>query len=166
MAHATESKFFLQQRFNSLNSTVNSKEQWVLDIRPLNEMTDVRERIETDLNEGIIKHARAKRMQHLEKHIVTACYTQADFTFEQAQMCEKYHMKNDYKLSMINNFVADHMVKHLKTWNNCSAGAVFDGQKDNVDKDRMFVECHHRWVKNLKEEVAFELDSKARQLLL
>ena len=63
MAQATESQYFINQRLNSLNSTLNSKEPWKLDIKSSRETTATVERIGSDLDEGILKHATAKRIQ-------------------------------------------------------------------------------------------------------
>ena len=84
MAHATESKAFAQQRLSSLNATLNSKEQWKMDIKQAREFQNAVDRAEADINEGIIKHAQAKRMQQLQAHIADVCYTKTDFDFMQA----------------------------------------------------------------------------------
>ena len=84
MAHASESQYFINQRLNSLNSTLNNKEAWKLDIKYAREVEATMERVGSDLEEGILKHAVAKRMQHLESTVADVCYTGNDFNFQQA----------------------------------------------------------------------------------
>ena len=61
MAHATESKYFLQQKLQSLNPTQNSKEKWQMDIKYSIEMRKATQRVAYDLNEGILANLQAKR---------------------------------------------------------------------------------------------------------
>ena len=79
-------------------------------------------------------------------------------------MCEEYHYHKDYKLKLIAGFYRDHMVKHIKNYSACYNSDAFHALPTNADKDRAFLDCHNRWTRNLKEEVALELDIKARQL--
>ena len=158
MAHATESKAFVQARMNSLNATLNSKEAWKMDIKYAREFQHAVDRAAADLNEGVIKHAKAKRMQQLEAHAADVCYTKTDFDFMQAQQCEKFHYDNDYKLNLASRFFRDHMVRHLKEYDACMTGSSFESLPTNADKDRAFLDCHHRWVRNLKQEVTPDLE--------
>ena len=56
------------------------------------------------------------------------------------------------------------MTKHLLAYEKCHSGAAFEALPTNVDKDREFLACHNKWVSNLKTNVAFDLEVKARQL--
>ena len=49
MAEATESKFFLDNKLKSLNSTVNSQERWKVDVKYFMQANDAVERLQTDL---------------------------------------------------------------------------------------------------------------------
>ena len=65
---------------------------------------------------------------------------------------------------MLGSFVRDHMVSHIKAHEKCYSGAAFEALATNEDKDRAFEACHSKWISNLKNEVAFDLEVKARQL--
>ena len=119
-------------------------------------------RVSYELNEGILSHLQAKRMHHLEKHAVEACFAKNDFTFQQAERCQKFLIDQDYKLNLIKSFTADHLVRHINAHESCYTNDVFASLKKNEDKDRVFVECHNHWIKNLNENVSQELEVKAR----
>ena len=63
MAEATESKFFLDNKLKSLNSTVNSQERWKIDIKYIMQANDAVERLQTDLEEGILLKLKLQREQ-------------------------------------------------------------------------------------------------------
>ena len=65
---------------------------------------------------------------------------------------------------MINSFVSDHMVKQLLSYEQCYTSASFLALPTNEEKDRAFLTCHNNWISNLKSNVAFELEVKAREL--
>ena len=57
------------------------------------------------LNEGILVHARENRMKQLERTVANTCYSpKNDFSFLEAQKCEEFHYKNDFKLNAIGSF--------------------------------------------------------------
>ena len=56
------------------------------------------------------------------------------------------------------------MTKHYRAYEKCYSGAAFESLSTMEDKDRAFLACHDKWLRNLKNDVAFELDVKARQL--
>ena len=56
------------------------------------------------------------------------------------------------------------MTKHLQSYEKCYSGEAFDSLPSNADKDREFLSCHKKWISSLKNDVAFELDMKARSL--
>ena len=78
--------------------------------------------------------------------------------------CQEFYEDNDFKLNLLKGFVRDHMSKHLAAYERCYTGDAFDSLPSNADKDREFLACHKKWISNLKTEVAFELDMKARTL--
>ena len=163
MAEATESKYFVQNKQQSLNSTVNSQEDWQLDIKYYLQAQDALDRLQTDLQEGVLQKMTLLRQQQMEKTIASKCYKNNDYTFLQAQKCEEFHYKNDYKLNMIRTFVPDFMTKHLKDYEQCWTGPEFTALATNEEKDRMFLQCHKKWIRNLKENVSVGLEAKAYQ---
>ena len=38
----------------------------------------------------------------------------------EAEVCEEFHLKNDYKLNNINKFWDDHISKHIIQYNECT----------------------------------------------
>lgn len=72
----------------------------------------------------------------------------------QAQKCEEFHYKNDYKLNLLNSFFNDHVVKHLQEYETCWKNEEFEKFKSNEAKDRAFLQCHKDWIKNLHNNVA------------
>ena len=48
-AEATESKFFLEQKVKSLNSTLNNQEQWKVDVKYFMQADEAVERLQADL---------------------------------------------------------------------------------------------------------------------
>ena len=48
-AEATESKFFMANKLKSLNSTLNSQEQWKVDVKYFMQASEAVERVQTDL---------------------------------------------------------------------------------------------------------------------
>ena len=103
------------------------------------------------------------REQQMEKTVAAKCYKSNDFTFLQAQKCEEFYYKNDFKLNMIKTFVPDFMTKHIKDYEQCWSTPEFQALQTNEEKDRMFLTCHNKWIRNLKENVSVELEAKAYQ---
>ena len=58
-----------------------------MDIKYSIQMKNAVQRVAYDLNDGILAHLQAKRMQQLEKHAVDTCYVKNDYTFQQAERC-------------------------------------------------------------------------------
>ena len=79
-------------------------------------MKNALDRVSFDLNEGILAHLKAKRMQHLEKHAIETCFVKNDYTFQQAERCQKFLIEQDFKLNLINKFTADHLVRHVNAY--------------------------------------------------
>lgn len=162
-AEATESKFFLENKSKSLNATLSSQENWQLDVKYYLQANDAIARVQNDIQEGALRKCELVRMQQLEKIVAQKCYKGNDFTFMQAQKCEQFHYKNDFKLNLIKSFVADHMDKHLQAYQSCWQNPSFEALPTNEDKDRAFLACHKQWTRNLKENVQPELELKALQ---
>jgi hypothetical protein len=79
--HAQESQAFLASKLNSLNATLNGQEPWKMDLKKETEYANAVERARYEIEDGIIKHLKAKRMQYLEAHVANVCYQGNDFTF-------------------------------------------------------------------------------------
>ena len=112
-AQATESKFFLENKSKSLNATLSSQEQWQLDVKYFMQANDAIARVQKDIQEGVLSKCELSRQQQLEKIVAQKCYKGNDFSYLQAQKCEQFYYKNDFKLNLIKSFVADHIDKHL-----------------------------------------------------
>ena len=81
MAEATESKYFLELKKNSLNATVNSQEEWQLDVKYYLQAQEAIKRLQTDLQEGVLLKMKLMREQQMEKTVAAKCYKSNDFTF-------------------------------------------------------------------------------------
>ena len=92
------------------------------------------------------------------------CYKNNDYSYAQALTCQEFYEKNDFKLNLLSGFVRDHMTTHFEAYEKCYTGAAFMALPSNAEKDREFQACHTKWMGNLKENVTFELETKARQL--
>lgn len=119
MAEATESRFFKASKAKSLNSTVNSSASWQMDPKAVIQVKDAMERVQSDLEEGILKKLALQRDQHLLTAINNKCYKNNDLTFMEAQMCDQFYQNNDFKRAALSNFVEDHMTKHILEWDSC-----------------------------------------------
>ena len=64
----------------------------------------------------------------------------------------------------MNSFFVDHMTKHLQSYEKCYTGPSFEALPTNEEKDRAFMKCHNSWISDLKSNVSFELEVKARDL--
>ena len=65
---------------------------------------------------------------------------------------------------MLNGFVRDHMTKHFQSYEKCYTGVAFEALPNNEEKDREFLSCHNKWISNLKTNVLYDLEVKAREL--
>ena len=127
-------------------------------------MIDAVGRVRMDLEEGILTKLRLQRQQQLLTTLSDRCYKSNDYTYAQAMQCHEFYEKNDFKLNLLNSFVRDHMAKHFISYEKCYTGAAFDSLPSTADKDRAFLECHNKWISNLKSNVAFDLEVKAREM--
>ena len=117
-----------------------------------------------DLEEGILTKLRLERQQQLMTMLADKCYKNNDYTFLQAERCERFYTENDFKLNLLGSFVREHTLPHLQQHEKCYSGAAFESLATNEEKDRAFEACHSKWLSTLKSEVAFDLELKARQL--
>ena len=160
----TESKYFKEQKARNLNATVNGSAAWQYDVKYQTQVRDVLARVQADINDGIILHLQAKRMQYLEKHVAEKCYKNNDYTYLQAAKCEQHYYNNDFKLNLLESFVQESMVPHLREYQGCFTEPAFTRAATAEEKDRVFLACHNRWTSNLRTNVSQELEVKAREL--
>ncbi len=161
----TESDHFKAQRANSLNTLITSADAWKVDIKYVRQAWDVLERAKIDLEGGILLKLQALRQKKLDEYVIKNCYQNKTYNFLHAQMCEQFHQKNDYKLNILESYFTDHLPKHLNEYQQCWKNPEFESLKTIEEKDLAFIECHDKWVKNIKENVVSDLETRAKALL-
>ena len=88
------------------------------------------------------------------------CYSSKnDFNYIESVQCEEYHYKNDWKLNALGTFVTDHSVRMIRDYKACIDNVA--PLKTNEAKDRSFLECHNRWVKEVQGNITEELERRA-----
>ena len=160
-----ETDFFKMQRAASLNNLANQASSWTVDVKYFKQALQSLERAKFVIEDGIVLKLQAVRQRELEEHVVKNCYQNRSYNFLQAQKCEEFHYKNDFKLGVLRTFFNDHVAKHLKHYEQCWKSADFEAMKTNEEKDIAFVECHEKWIGNLRENVVPELETRVRELL-
>ncbi len=105
-----------------------------------------------------------ERQKQLEQHVISNCYSNETYTFMQGQKCEEFHYKNDYKLNILKAFFNDHAVKHISNYEKCWKGEEFAKIRSLDEMDRAFLECHNKWIRNLRSNVSQELEGRVREL--
>ena len=162
MSEVTESKWFQEQKAKSLNAVQSSAAPWRLPPKSMMQAADAMKRVRQDLEEGILTKLRLERQQELMTSLADKCYKNNDYTYQQAATCQEFYEQNDFKLNLLNSFVRDHMSKHIQAYEKCYSGASFESLGTNDAKDREFLSCHKSWMNNLKSDVTYELELKAR----
>ena len=144
-------QYFQDKQRNSLNSFVNedAAKSFRPDTKYLLEFKETMERVRNDLEEGILKKYTVLRTRQLESIVVDKCYENPKFTVHEAEVCESFHFKNDYKVKQINSFWADHVSKHVKAYQKCYEG--LHNLETVAQKDRAFADCHNDWVRDFKQ---------------
>ena len=139
----------------------------MLDTKYAKQMLDTVERVNVDLNEGILKHCAAQRLKHLLPVISENCFSASnDLSYVHARTCEGYHLEKDYKLNLMKSFVRDHMVRHSTEYAQCYTSEQFQALDDVAAKDEHFLDCHNRWIRRMREEVTPDLEEKAAKMFL
>ena len=115
-----ESSRFQAIKNASLNALVNNQSSaatWKPDIIQKTQAMDALTNMEVHLQEGILLNFTQQRIRELEKTVAKTCYNpKNDLNFLEAQKCEEYHYKNDYKLNMIQRFVGDHSIRLIRQY--------------------------------------------------
>ena len=148
-----------------MNNLANNAGSWNVDVKYFRSALDALERAKFEIQDGIVLKLQAVRQKELEEFAVKNCYQNKTYNFLQAQKCEEFHYKNDYKLNILKTYFNDHIVKHLKSYESCWKNDEFQSLKTNEDKDLAFVQCHDKWLRNLRENVVPELETRVRELL-
>ena len=94
------SKYFLEKQQKSLNSLVNEDgtNHWSPDSKYILEVSDVVLRSKFDLNYGILTKYQQLRQKQLEARAVSQCYENPKLSYLEAEQCEAFIYKNDYKM--------------------------------------------------------------------
>ena len=101
----------------------------------------------------------------MEGTVVKNCYENKSYTFEEAEICEKFHFDNDYKLNAIKTFWRDHIPKHLNAYQSCADQATSLEDATILEKEQVFADCHNAWVRDFKDNKVYEMELRARDLL-
>ena len=159
------SQYFKEKQQKSLNSFINgdAADEWKPDARYALEFNQTVERVHNDLNQGILTKFAVLRSRQVDKIASTNCFENQSYTFNEAKMCHKFHVDNDYKLNAINSFWKDHFTKHLLSYEQCKVG--LSDIPSIADKDRAFSDCHNQWIKDFKKEQSNAFEERARSLL-
>ena len=160
-----ESEAFRAQKLASLNNLANQSGSWSIDLKYFRKALDTLERAKFEIEDGVILKLQAVRQRELEEYAIKNCYQNRTYNFLQAQKCEDFHYKNDFKLNLLKTFFSDHVSKHIKQYETCWKNSEFESLKTNEEKDLAFVECHDKWVANIRENVVPELEGRVRALL-
>ena len=166
MSEATESKFFRENKAKSLNALQSGASAWKIQPKSLMQVANAVERVNMDLEEGILTKLRLQRQQQLLSTLSDRCYSSNDYTYAQAMACHDFYERNDFKLNLLKSFVRDHMAKHFVSYEQCYSGDAFEALPTPEEKDREFLQCHNRWISNLKTNVSQDLELKARELFM
>ena len=69
----------------------------------------------------------------------------------EAEQCEEFHMRNDYKLRLIGSFWDDHVPKHINDYRACMTKTGIENMSSSLEKERAFADCHKDWVRDFKD---------------
>ena len=144
-------QYFLDKQKNSLNSFTNGDalKSWEPDSKYIIEVKETLKRSQMDLEEGILLKYKVLRMRQLEQSISENCYGDSKLNMHEAEMCQNFHIENDYKLKIMDGFWKDHIPKHVKGYQSCMNG--IDKIETVVEKDKAFADCHKQWMKDWKQ---------------
>ena len=162
------SKAFHERNKTSLNSFNNADAArlWTPDQRYQLEVFDALKRQRVDLEGGILAKYKALRERQLMGVIAENCYKDKSLTFLEAEMCEDFHFKNDYKMKQIDSFWQDHISKHVLAYRQCSDSVgEMPAEATVLEKEKAFGACHDSWLRDFKDNTTIELEGRARQLL-
>ena len=158
---AEETTEYLQQRLKKFQPKVF---EWRENEKLTREATIAFEHAKTDLEIGILDKFRALRLRELDRIVSEKCYKNKDYSYPQANKWEQYHLENDYKLGLINNFVRDHVWKYALEYRNCTRSPDFKALGSVYEKDVAYQKCHDKFMKQWEEEIVPELTERAKQL--
>tara|TARA_B110001450_G_C17367767_1_gene378369 strand:- start:97 stop:459 length:363 start_codon:yes stop_codon:yes gene_type:complete len=120
----------------------------------------VLKRSNIDLEQGVLLKYKMLRLKQLEQQVSSNCYGDPKLNVLEAEMCENFHLKNDYKMKILGSFWKDHIPKHILGYQKCTD--VTQGLDTVAQKDKAFADCHKHWIKDWKENKSQELEGRAR----
>ena len=111
-------QYFKDKQSKSLNSFSNGDnlKEWKPDVKYTLEAAKTLKRTQADLHEGILAKYQVLRTKQLEGIVAENCYGKKSYSYLEAEQCEKFHFKNDYKLNLIDSFWKDHAPKHVLSY--------------------------------------------------
>ena len=115
-----------------------------------------------ELEQGVLLKYKVLRQKQLDRQISSNCYGDSKLNVLEAEMCENFHLKNDYKMKILGSFWQDHIPKHVTAYQKCVD--VTKGLETVAEKDKAFADCHKHWIKDWKENKSQELEARARML--
>ena len=147
-----------------MNSQANgdSAAYWQPDQKYLVEVKDVLKRSNMELEQGILLKYKVLRQKQLDKQVSSNCYGDSKLNVLEAEMCENFYQKNDYKMKILGSFWADHIPKHVTAYQGCMNAT--HGLESVAEKDKAFADCHKHWIRDWKENGSQELEARARML--
>ena len=113
--------YFREKVRNSLNSLSNgdSLEDYKPDTSLFLEYNNVLDRAKYTLEEGILKKYRVLRERQLDRFAAEKCYENSELNYLEAEQCENFMKKNDFKLNAINKFFYQNTIRHVKSYHAC-----------------------------------------------
>ncbi len=156
-------EYFQNKVKNSLNALSNDAAAWKPDTKFEQEAASLSQRVQYELESGILTKYRVLRTRQLEQVAAQNCYGNKSYTFLEAEQCEKFLMQNDFKLNLIKDFYKDHHAKHYLSHQACADQA--NEASTIVGKDKAYADCHNAWVSDFKQNQSQELEARARALI-
>ena len=159
--------YFKNKVKGSINALTNGEAlfDWKPDMTLNMEFNEEMTKARYQLEDGILLKFRVLRQRQLERQAAQTCYSDPKLNFIEAEQCEKFLVENDYKLSAINQFFYKNTIRHVKAYNKCLELTENDDLSSMAEKDKVYLQCHNDWVRNFKQEVVPDLETRAVQLL-
>mmetsp|Transcript_25690 Transcript_25690/g.39499 ORF Transcript_25690/g.39499 Transcript_25690/m.39499 type:complete len:99 (-) Transcript_25690:264-560(-) len=94
-------EYFQNKAKKSLNALSNDASAWKPDVKFENEASSLSQRVQYDLESGILSKYKMLRTRQIEQLASQNCYGNKNYTFLEAEQCENFMVENDFKLNMI-----------------------------------------------------------------
>ena len=159
MAEAKTTDYF-QSKLKEFGNLTN---KWSENEKLTREAKIAFEHAQVDVEFRLDKY-RALRMQELDKIVNKTCYKNKEYNYLQAQKWEEYHVNNDYKLGILNNFTKDYIWRYMLDYQNCTRTDEFKSLPTTVEKDHVYLTCHNKFMEQWKGGIQEELSAKAKEI--